>query len=167
MTEGAPASQPGDAAKVVEIVRRIRIGMLTTLDHGGEFHARPVQTLEVEGIEALWFFTDWSSPKVDEVRADARVSVGYADPGSGAFVAVAGTARMLRDEERARRLWTPTQLAYYPDGPGDARLALLRVGIERVEYWIAPGRVSYLWAAAKAAATGAAAGVIGENRKLK
>ncbi|HEX3847822.1 MAG TPA: pyridoxamine 5'-phosphate oxidase family protein [Steroidobacteraceae bacterium] len=167
MTEGAAGPQPADAAKVSELIRRIRAGMLTTLDHDGTLHARPVQTLDVEGIEALWFFTDWASAKVDELRADTRVSVGYADPSSGAFVAVSGTARMLRDPQRAQRLWTPEQLAYYPDGPGDARLALLRVEVERAEYWIAPGRVAYLWAAAKAAATGAPAGVVGENKKLK
>jgi hypothetical protein len=38
--------------------------------------------------------------------------------------------------------------------------------IERAEYWIAPGRVSYLFAAARAAVTGIPAAVIGENRKL-
>lgn len=54
-----------------------------------------------------------------------------------------------------------------PDGPEDPRLALLRVSIEHAEYWIAPGPLSYFVAAAKAAATGTPAGVIGENSKIK
>lgn len=49
----------------------------------------------------------------------------------------------------------------------DERLALLRVDIERAEYWIAPGRLSYLVAAAKAAVTGTPVGVVGENRKIE
>jgi len=46
-------------------------------------------------------------------------------------------------------------------------LALLRVSIEHAEYWVAPGPVSYLLAAAKAAVTGVPAAVIGENQKLE
>jgi len=36
----------------------------------------------------------------------------------------------------------------------------------RAEYWIAPGRASYLWAAARSALTGVPARIIGENRKI-
>jgi hypothetical protein len=39
--------------------------------------------------------------------------------------------------------------------------------IERAEYWIAPGRTSYLIAAMAAAVTGTPAGVMGENRKIE
>jgi general stress protein 26 len=82
-------------------------------------------------------------------------------------VAVGGSSTLLRDPKKAAELWSVEQRAYYPDGPADRRLALLRVRIERAEYWIAPGRTSYLLAAAKAAVTGVPAGVIGENRKLE
>jgi general stress protein 26 len=73
---------------------------------------------------------------------------------------------LLRDVQKARQFWNVEQRAYYPAGPDDERLALLRVTIERAEYWIAPGRTSYLLAAATAAVTGTPAGVIGENRKF-
>jgi hypothetical protein len=43
---------------------------------------------------------------------------------------------------------------------------LLRVQIERAEYWNAPGQTSYVIAAVSAAITGTAAGVIGENQKI-
>jgi hypothetical protein len=38
--------------------------------------------------------------------------------------------------------------------------------VEHAEYWIAPGPVSYLVSAAKAAITGVPTEIIGENRKL-
>jgi general stress protein 26 len=59
------------------------------------------------------------------------------------------------------------QRAYYPDGPDDERLALLRVAILHAEYWIAPGRTSYLIAALRAGVTGIPAGVIGEDHTVK
>jgi general stress protein 26 len=79
-------------------------------------------------------------------------------------VAVNGSARVLRDPDKARQLWNVEQLAYYPDGPEDMRLALLRVQMERIEYWLAPGHGAHLMAAARAALTGRPAGIVGENR---
>lgn len=157
----------GDFAKLSELIRDIRIALLTTVDAEGKFHARPVQTLEFEGNEVLWFFTDRESPKADELRHDVRVSLGYADPSKHTYVAVSGTATLIQDADKARKLWTVEQRAYYPDGPQDSRLALLRVQIERAEYWIAPGRLSYLLAAGRAALTGVPVSVIGENRKME
>ena len=69
--------------------------------------------------------------------------------------------------KKPRSFGASSSARYYPDGPEDHRLALLRVHIERAEYWIAPGRTSYLLAAARAAMTGVPLGVIGENRKLE
>jgi general stress protein 26 len=161
------ASQRGDFAKVSELIQEIEVALLTTVDRDGAFHTRPVQTLHVESDRTLWFFTDWSSPKVDELHHDVRVSLGYAHPARHAYVAVTGSGRLLRDTGKAKQLWRIEQRAYYPDGPEDERLALLCVRMERAEYWIAPGRVSYLIAAATAAVTGTPAGIIGENRKIE
>jgi general stress protein 26 len=167
MLESTHRSVPGDLAKLLELIRDIRIALLTTVDRDGRFHTRPVQTLQMEDDGTLWFFTDWSSPKVEELYHDVRVSLGYADPTKSAYVAVSGSGSLLRDIQKAKQLWSIEQRAYYPEGPEDERLALLRVVIERAEYWIAPGRISYLIAAARAAVTGTPAGVIGENRKIE
>jgi general stress protein 26 len=166
MTEPTSDAQAGDWAKVSELIRAIQVGLLTTVDRDGHFHTRPVQTLRVDEDETLWFFTDWSAPKIDEIRHDVRVSLGYADPANNVYVAISGAASLLRDPQKAKELWSIEQRAYYPKGPEDERLALLRVRIDRAEYWIAPGRMSHLVAAAKATVTGTPAGVLGENRKL-
>jgi general stress protein 26 len=160
-------SDPGDLAKLGELIREIRVALLTTTDRDGGFHTRPVQTLQVEADGTLWFFTDWSSPKVDELHHDVRVSLGYADSAKNLYVAMIGSGRLIRDIQKAKELWSIEQRAYYPEGPEDERLALLRVVIERAEYWIAPGRISYLIAAVTAAVTGTPAGVVGENRKIE
>ncbi len=159
-------TEHGEWARLVKLILGIRVALLTTLDQEGRFHTRPVQTLDIGPDRTLWFFTDWRSPKVGELNCDQRVSLGYADPANNAYVAVTGNACLLRDGERARKLWTLEQRAYYPEGPEDGRLALLRVDIERAEYWIAPGRISYIVAALTAAVTGTPAGIIGEHREI-
>jgi len=159
--------QPGDLKKVNELIQSIRIALFTTVDHEGNFHTRPLQTMQVEPEGRLWFFTDWNSPKVDELEHDVRVSLGYANPSNNTYVAISGKGRLFRDREKAKQLWSIEQRAYYPEGPEDSRLALLQVQIERAEYWIAPGRLSYLVAAVEAVVTGKPAGVVGESRKLE
>jgi general stress protein 26 len=159
-------SNPGELAKLRALVQEIKIGLLTTISHDGTFHTRPVETLEIDSEGTLWFFTDWSSPKAGEIEDDVRVSLGYANPANHTYVAISGTGKLSRDPERAKQLWTIDQRAYYPEGPMDPRLAVLRVDIEHAEYWIAPGRLSYLVAAARAAATGKPVGIIGEDHKV-
>jgi general stress protein 26 len=168
MTHESEAPRPaGPLCKVLDLIRQIRVALLTTLDRDGALHTRPVQTLRVEADGTLWFFTDVRSGKADEVRADMRVSLGYADTAAHRYVAVSGVGTVRRDPGRAQELWQVEQLAYYPEGPTDARLGLLRVRMERAEYWIAPGRASYLYAALKAAATGTPAGVVGANEQVR
>lgn len=167
MADKMTDSDSGDFSKLGELIRDIRVALLTTVDRDGCFHSRPVQTLEVEADRTLWFFTDWASPKVGELHHDVRVSLGYADPAKHTYVTVSGSATLFRDIKKAKQLWSTEQRIYYPDGPEDERLAVLRVFIERAEYWIAPGRTSYLIAAMAAAVTGTPGGVIGENRKIK
>ena len=79
MRENLSQSDPGDFAKLGELIRDIQVALLTTVDRNGRFHTRPVQTLQAEDDRTLWFFTDWSRPKVDELHHDVRV-MGYADP---------------------------------------------------------------------------------------
>ena len=160
-------TEPGEMRRVTELIGDIRVALLTTVSLEGLFHTRPLETLQIEPDGTLWFFTGWGSPKVDELLHDRRVSLGYADPRKRLYLAVSGLASLLRDVEKARELWMPAQRAFFPAGPDDERLALLRVRIEHAEYWIAPGPASYRVAAARAAVTGTPAEVIGEDRKLR
>jgi general stress protein 26 len=166
MSKDLAQSTTGDLGELIRIIQDIRIALLTTVSQDGQFHTRPVQTLKVEADATLWFFTDWTSPKVAELDRDVRVGVGYADLAKNVYVALSGEGRLLRDPQMAEELWSVEQRAYYPNGPEDERLALLRVAILHAEYWIAPGRASYLIAAARAQVTGTPAGVIGENHKI-
>ena len=161
------ARSAGDLTELTRIIREIRIGLLTTIDREGHFHTRPVQTLKIEADATLWFFTDWASPKVTELHRDIRVSLGYADPAKNVYVALSGEGGLVRDPQKAKEMWSIEQRAYYPKGPNDERLALLRVAMLHAEYWIAPGRTSYIIAAVRAGITGKPAGVIGEDHKVK
>jgi len=58
--------------------------------------------LQVEADRTLWFFTDWSSPKVDELHHDATVRLGYADPAINVYAAVSGSGSVFRDIQKGK-----------------------------------------------------------------
>lgn len=155
-----------DLEKLGELIKSVRIAMLTTVEGNGTLHTRPLATLQYENDGELWFFTKIDSAKVQEIEEDMHVSVAYADTDNNVYVAVAGTADIVRDRAKAEELWTPMAKAWFPQGLEDPELALLRVRAERAEYWDSPGRAAYLLGVAKASLTGKQTNM-GENRKLR
>jgi general stress protein 26 len=123
---------------LLDKIKDVKIAMLTTIDQDGALHSRPMATLKAEEDGELWFFTGASSPKVAEVKDDQRVNLSYADPGDTLFVSVSGTAQLVRDPAKAKELWSPLMKAWFPEGLDDPNLGLLRVKIEKAEYWDGP-----------------------------
>jgi general stress protein 26 len=150
-----------------ELIEDIKVGMLTTADADGTLRSRPLQTVGVDDDCTLWFFTSQTSPKVNEAQADAgRVNVSYASPGKQDYVSVSGRATLVRDREKMRNLYTKWVDVFFPKGLDDPDLALMRIEIEKAEYWDSPGTaVGRLYALAKGLATGKT-DAVGENRKI-
>jgi general stress protein 26 len=155
-----------DIRKLGELIKDIRIAMLTTTEADGSMRSRPMATQESDFDGELWFFTDARSPKVDEA-AHHPVNVSYADPKHQRYVSVSGKAELVRDRKKIEELWNPAYKAWFPEGLDDPNLALLRVHVEKAEYWDSPGSaVVHLIGFAKALATGKRADV-GENEKIE
>ena len=128
-----------DLARLAALVRQIRTGMLTTLEVDGSLRSRPLETVELDRGGRLWFFSQASSPKSARAEAgDHQVNVSYADPRDEDFASISGTARVVRDLEKMRALWTPELGRWFPRGLEDPDLALLEVRIDKAEYWHAP-----------------------------
>lgn len=129
-----------ESKKLRELVKDIRIAMLTTVDASGALRSRPLATIDIgEGNDSeLTFFVRQDSGKVDEIKNDNQVNVSYADPSGNSYVSVSGKARVQRDPALAKQHWNPLMNAWF-EGPDDPSLAVLRVHIERGEYWDAPG----------------------------
>jgi general stress protein 26 len=92
-------------------------------------------TQELDDDGCLWFFTGLSSLKVDEVRAHHQVNLSYVKDDDNRYVSVSGSAELVMDREKMRSLWQLPMKAWFPDGVDDPDLALLRVHVEKAEYW--------------------------------
>ncbi len=140
--------------KVYEMLDRFESAMLVTHNPDGILDARPMRVAEVEPSGQLWFLASRSSRKVGEIAKDSRVLLVYQD--GGEYLSIFGTARLVDDTLRTRRLWKESYKVWFPKGPDDADIMLLSIEPEIAEFWDVGGLngLRYLFDAAKAYVTG-------------
>lgn len=129
-------TQDDKLAKLREIVKAVDICMLTTVDERGELHSRPMSNnRDVEFDGDLWFFTYGSSHKVDEVGRVPKVNASFADVDGQLYASLTGMAKVVRERAKIEELWKPELRAWFPEGVDTPDIALLKVTVERAEYW--------------------------------
>jgi general stress protein 26 len=137
MADGIFDEQHGAAlSEFWRLVRDVRVAMLTTVGADGHLHSRPMATQQVEPEDVLWFFSAKSSPKVDELTENQHVELTWAAPERDLYVAASGRAQVVDDRARMRELWNAAVEAWFPRGPDDPDLCLLRVDLHAAEYWL-------------------------------
>lgn len=139
MSDSPSAPDEGAAReRIAELVRGFRVAVLTTIDDDGRPWSRPMALQSRDFDGDLWFFTDAHTPKVDHIAARPDVSVALADVEAQTYVTLAGRAEVIDDRAKIRELWDLAAKVYYPDGPDDPTLRLVRVAVDRAEYWDSP-----------------------------
>lgn len=142
--------------------------MLTTAEEDGSLRSRPMVTQQFEFDGDLWFFTSANTPKVDEIKHDQHVNVSYAEPKDQKYVSVSGRAQLVRDHQKIEELWNPLYKAWFPNGLENPDLALLKVSVDKAEYWDSPsGQVVRLVGFVKSVITGEPIANLGENEKIE
>lgn len=126
-------------AKLAELIKDVRIAMLTTARPDGRLVSRPLGTQEVAFDGDLWFVAGADSAKVAEIAANPYVNVSYASTSANTFVSVSGRAELVDDRAKAGALWSPAMKLFFPGGKDDPNLRLIRVNAETAEYWDGPG----------------------------
>lgn len=140
------------AVDIARVARHFESAMLVTHGDDRSLHGRPLSIAECDGA-ALWFVTAIDSGKVDEIRNDSEVAVMLS--GRRRYASISGKAELVRDPARVQRLWKEAWRPFFPGGPEDHNIVLLRVRIERGEYWDLTGvaGIRYAWHALRALVT--------------
>ena len=101
--------------ELYELIDGIEIAMFTTRRADGQLVSRPMATQErVTGTD-LWFVTDISSNKLDELQFDPHVNLAYYNNKSREWVSVAGTAQITQDRNLIKELYRPDWKAWFGD----------------------------------------------------
>ena len=138
--------------KLVELMDDIHVAMMTTLGPDG-VRSVPMARQQVEPDAEMWFITARDTDHVRAIEAEPRVALTFSS--RDAWVAATGTATVVDDETKLRELWNTFAEAWLPGGPEDPNAALIRVEVDRAEYWDTPGgRVASMVSFAKTKLTG-------------
>jgi general stress protein 26 len=153
-----------DTRTVAELLKGQRFGFLTTITMDGRLTSRPMTLQEVEFDGDLWFFAERDSTPVQHIAASPEVNVGA---GSGSsWVSLTGDAVVVEDAAKKRELWNGAVDAWFPQGPDDDSVVLIKVQADSAEYWDTPGgRLATAFSFVKAKVTGERIDA-GENEKV-
>jgi general stress protein 26 len=139
MAKATPTAKKLD--ELYELIADMEIAMMTTRRPDGMLVTRPMATQEHGPLADLWFVTDVESHKVDDLRADPHVNLGYYNSKTYEWVSVSGTATVTQDRQKIHELYQPDWKAWFHDegngrdgGPDDPRLALVLVQAREVHY---------------------------------
>lgn len=165
-TDSTHSTGEANIKKLAEIIRGLKFAMLTTQDPDGRLRSRPMATQNQEFDGDLWFFTSRKSGKIDSIKRDQHVNLSYADPDDKRFASISGRAEIVTNPARIKDLWTPSMKTWFPKGPEDPDICLIRVYAESAEYWDSPsGAIVHLLGFARALLTGEHPKP-GENEKI-
>lgn len=155
------------AKKLFDLIKDVKIAMMTTSDPDGTLHSRPMWNQDADENGDLWFFTKLHSPKMTEIGRDNQVNLAYAHPGKEHYVSVAGKAEIVRDKDQIKAKWSEGMRVWFPKGTDEPDIALIRVHPEKGEYWDSPSStVVHVYGYVKAVATGKPPTELTEQKKV-
>lgn len=163
--------------KLAELIADVRVCMMQTAYAAGserhsEFplHIRPMYTqkLNPESFDGtLYFFTDASSEKVQELKQNANCLLTYASPSSNRYVVILGSGSCERDPAKAAELWNVHAKGWWPEGPTSKELTVVRVEVDAAEYWDGPSSIAYAFNLLKAVVTKERIGTYGDHGEVR
>jgi len=154
-----------DLDRVWEIMEDISVCMVTT-HAGGQMRSRPMHAIPDRDENAVYFITDTRGAKDDEIAAAPDVCLAFADIGDNTYLSITGTAETVRDPDKAEEFWSTEAQAWWPRGPRDPAVRVLRVAPEQAEYWDTRGNSVTVALKLMAARMSGRQPDLGTNRKV-
>jgi len=133
--------QQNHLSRVWDIIDKVRIGMLTTAFSGG-LRARPLEARTDRDAGTIWFVTDVRGAKDDEIDAAHEIGLVFIDEDDRAYLSITGRAFVTRDTARAKDIWRKTDDTWFPGGPDDPNVRVLRIEPFTAELWDGPSSVA-------------------------
>jgi general stress protein 26 len=114
-----------------KVVEGFQTAMLVSHAEDGALRARPMSLAKVDERGDVYFVTAIDSAKTDELSQDERAAVVMQS--ATQFVSLSGRADFLLDAALVQELWRETWRPWFPDGPEDPELCVLRVRCDDAE----------------------------------
>lgn len=148
---------------VWKLIEDVRICMLATVN-GESVRARPMSAIARQSENAIYFLTDISGHKDDEIDAHHDVCLAFQQTSSGKYLSLTGAARVLDDRALIKDLWSIAAEAWW-EGPDDPSVRVLEVTPRDAQYWESAS-APVAWVQMTLAAAFGAKPNLGERREV-
>jgi len=119
--------------KIKTITGKHKVCMMYTDLNDFPFTGFPMTVLDVDDDGVIWFYSELTSKKNDDIRSDSRMMLSFMEVGSYKFMSLYGNAFISTDREKIKSLWSPITNAWF-DGKDDEHIALIGFKIEHGEF---------------------------------
>jgi general stress protein 26 len=141
----------------VELIETAEAAYLTTIGEDGYPHTRAMLNLrnrtqypkQVHLFAShrndlmIYFSTNTSSGKLDQIRSNSKVCVYYCHPRQFRGLMLAGDIEIVDDSELRKALWNDGWERYYPSGPDDPDHTVLRLCPKLAQGWYESSRFEF------------------------
>jgi general stress protein 26 len=115
-----------------------RFAMLTLHDEAGRLVSQPMTPQEMDEHGAIWMMVSTGATAERLRDGDSTVNLSFSDERRARYVSISGHATVVDDLERKRELWSVMARPWFPGGPEDPSLLLIRVAPLQAEIWEGP-----------------------------
>jgi general stress protein 26 len=122
-------------AEGLRLIERSSICLLGTNGEDGFPNIKAMMNAKHEGMNKIWFSTNTSSRRVQQLRKDNRACVYYVDDKDFKGLMLTGTIQILQDLKSRRMLWNEGDERYYPLGVEDPDYSVLCFTARKGNYY--------------------------------
>jgi general stress protein 26 len=127
-------------ADIAREMAGIDIAILSTHTENGEIANRPMSNNgDVSYDGTSYYFTYEQARAVSDIQRDPNVALGFSSEAGlfseGIYVAVEGTAALIRDKAAVQQHWTSDLDEWFDNGMETPGIVLIKVKATRVTYW--------------------------------
>ncbi len=127
-------------AEIAKEMAGIDIAILSTHAANGEIANRPMSNNgDVTYDGTSYYFSYEQARAVSDIERNPKVALGFSSKAGlfsqGIYVAVEGTAELIRDKAVFRKHWTIDLDKWFDDGVDTPGIVLIKVKAHRLTYW--------------------------------
>jgi general stress protein 26 len=127
-------------AEIAKQMAGIDIAILSTHTEGGEIANRPMSNNgDVTYDGTSHYFAYEQARAVSDIQRNPKVALGFSSGGGifsdGIYVAVEGTAELIRNKTAFQQHWTSALDKWFEKGVDTPGIVLIKVKARRATYW--------------------------------
>ena len=127
-------------ATIAKKMAGIDIAILSTHTENGQIASRPMSNNgDVTYDGTSFYFTYERARAVSDIAGNPKVGLGFSSAAGlfseGIYVAIEGTAELIRDKAAFRQHWTSDLDKWFDSGVDTPGIVLIKVKANRATYW--------------------------------